>query len=96
MSAFSQAPFSLQGAKARLKVAEKELKSLQWEHEVLEQRFIKVSRAGTQDSRRWAGSWLWKLEALLPLLPLSSSRGGTLWHIPRRPGSSPAVPSASS
>ncbi|VFV36108.1 growth arrest-specific protein 8 [Lynx pardinus] len=30
--------------KARLKVAEKELKDLQWEHEVLEQRFLKVSR----------------------------------------------------
>ena len=35
-------PFSLQCTKARLKVTEKELKSLRWEHEVLEQRFIKV------------------------------------------------------
>lgn len=33
---------SLQCTKARLKVTEKELKSLRWEHEVLEQRFIKV------------------------------------------------------
>ncbi|XP_007468522.1 PREDICTED: growth arrest-specific protein 8 [Lipotes vexillifer] len=30
--------------KARLKVTEKELKSLQWEHEVLEQRFIQVQQ----------------------------------------------------
>ncbi|XP_070244595.1 dynein regulatory complex subunit 4 isoform X3 [Bos mutus] len=30
--------------KARLKVTEKELKSLRWEHEVLEQRFIKVQQ----------------------------------------------------
>nr|XP_058135522.1 dynein regulatory complex subunit 4 isoform X2 [Dasypus novemcinctus] len=30
--------------KARLKVAEKELKGLQWEHEVLEQRFAKVQQ----------------------------------------------------
>ncbi|XP_060040944.1 dynein regulatory complex subunit 4 isoform X3 [Erinaceus europaeus] len=30
--------------KARLKVTEKELKSLQWEHEVLEQRFLKVQQ----------------------------------------------------
>lgn len=36
--------FSLQCTKARLKVTEKELKGLQWEHEVLEQRFMKVSR----------------------------------------------------
>uniref|UniRef100_G1PSP2 Dynein regulatory complex subunit 4 n=2 Tax=Myotis lucifugus TaxID=59463 RepID=G1PSP2_MYOLU len=34
----------LVGTKARLKVLEKELKSLQWEHEVLEQRFIQVQR----------------------------------------------------
>ncbi|KAG5837230.1 dynein regulatory complex subunit 4-like [Anguilla anguilla] len=33
---------SLAGAKARLKVAEKEIKDLKWEHEVLEQRFSKV------------------------------------------------------
>ncbi|XP_062967488.1 dynein regulatory complex subunit 4 isoform X3 [Cynocephalus volans] len=30
--------------KARLKVTEKELKDLQWEHEVLEQRFVKVQQ----------------------------------------------------
>ncbi|XP_077610287.1 dynein regulatory complex subunit 4 isoform X3 [Crocuta crocuta] len=30
--------------KARLKVTEKELKDLQWEHEVLEQRFLKVQQ----------------------------------------------------
>ena len=35
----------LQNAKARLKVQESELKSLRWEHEVLEQRFAQV-RAG--------------------------------------------------
>ena len=34
-------PFS-QNAKARLKVQESELKSLRWEHEVLEQRFAQV------------------------------------------------------
>uniref|UniRef100_A0A8C8FX17 Dynein regulatory complex subunit 4 n=1 Tax=Oncorhynchus tshawytscha TaxID=74940 RepID=A0A8C8FX17_ONCTS len=33
---------SLTGAKARLKVADKEMKDLKWEHEVLEQRFSKV------------------------------------------------------
>nr|XP_015223828.1 PREDICTED: growth arrest-specific protein 8 isoform X2 [Lepisosteus oculatus] len=33
---------SLAGAKARLKVADKEMKDLKWEHEVLEQRFSKV------------------------------------------------------
>ena len=32
----------LKNAKARLKVLESELKSLQWEHEVLEQRFSQV------------------------------------------------------
>lgn len=37
---------SLQCTKARLKVTEKELKSLRWEHEVLEQRFIKVGSWG--------------------------------------------------
>ncbi|XP_064840910.1 dynein regulatory complex subunit 4 [Oncorhynchus masou masou] len=31
-----------EGAKARLKVADKEMKDLKWEHEVLEQRFSKV------------------------------------------------------
>ncbi|XP_010877654.2 dynein regulatory complex subunit 4 [Esox lucius] len=33
---------SLAGTKARLKVADKEMKDLKWEHEVLEQRFSKV------------------------------------------------------
>ncbi|XP_017544335.1 dynein regulatory complex subunit 4 [Pygocentrus nattereri] len=33
---------SLAGAKARLKVADKEMRDLKWEHEVLEQRFSKV------------------------------------------------------
>ena len=32
----------LQNAKARLKVQDAELKSLRWEHEVLEQRFAQV------------------------------------------------------
>lgn len=47
--------FSLQRTKARLKVTEKELKDLQWEHEVLEQRFVKVSRrqAGPAGSLEW-------------------------------------------
>lgn len=34
--------FLCQGTKARLKVADKELKDLKWVHEVLEQRFSKV------------------------------------------------------
>uniref|UniRef100_G3SM50 Dynein regulatory complex subunit 4 n=1 Tax=Loxodonta africana TaxID=9785 RepID=G3SM50_LOXAF len=34
--------------KARLKVTEKELKDLQWEHEVLEQRFVKVQQERDQ------------------------------------------------
>ncbi|MCI4379506.1 hypothetical protein PGIGA_G00229170 [Pangasianodon gigas] len=34
----------LAGVKARLKVADKELKDLKWEHEVLEQRFSKVQQ----------------------------------------------------
>lgn len=36
----------LQNTKAHLKVTQKELKDLQWEHEVLEQRFSKVRTAG--------------------------------------------------
>ena len=32
-----------QSAKARLKVMEEDYKALEWEHEVLEQRFEKVS-----------------------------------------------------
>lgn len=39
-------PSHLQNTKARLKVIQKELKDLQWEHEVLEQRFSKVRAAG--------------------------------------------------
>lgn len=35
---------SLAGARARIKVAEKEIKDLKWEHEVLEQRFSKVQQ----------------------------------------------------
>ncbi|NXC41455.1 DRC4 protein, partial [Penelope pileata] len=35
---------SLRNTKARLKVTQKELKDLQWEREVLEQRFIKVQK----------------------------------------------------
>lgn len=38
-------PSCSQNAKARLKVTQKELKDLQWEHEVLEQRFSKVRAA---------------------------------------------------
>jgi len=36
----------LQNTKAHLKVTQKELKDLRWEHEVLEQRFSKVRTAG--------------------------------------------------
>lgn len=39
-------PSLLQHAKGHLKVSQKELKDLQWEHEVLEQRFSKVRAAG--------------------------------------------------
>lgn len=39
-------PSCSQNMKARLKVTQKELKDLQWEHEVLEQRFSKVRAAG--------------------------------------------------
>uniref|UniRef100_A0A3B1JBS0 Dynein regulatory complex subunit 4 n=1 Tax=Astyanax mexicanus TaxID=7994 RepID=A0A3B1JBS0_ASTMX len=35
---------SLAGARVRIKVAEKEIKDLKWEHEVLEQRFSKVQQ----------------------------------------------------
>jgi hypothetical protein len=35
--------FLFQSAKARLRVMEDEFKALQWEHEVLEQRFEKVN-----------------------------------------------------
>ncbi|KAG7470664.1 hypothetical protein MATL_G00116200 [Megalops atlanticus] len=42
MANYKKDKTSLAGAKARLKVAEKEMKDLKWEHEVLEQRFQKV------------------------------------------------------
>lgn len=49
--------------KARLKVTEKELKALHWEHEVLEQRFVQVSsrqaRAPAREGPSWcAPAWL--------------------------------------
>ncbi|XP_030099089.1 dynein regulatory complex subunit 4 isoform X3 [Mus musculus] len=40
--------------KARLKVAERELKDLKWEHEVLEQRFIKVQQEREELYRKFA------------------------------------------
>lgn len=39
-------PFHSQNSKAHLKITQKELKDLQWEHEVLEQRFSKVRPTG--------------------------------------------------
>ncbi|CAO2609533.1 Dynein regulatory complex subunit 4 [Lemmus lemmus] len=42
--------------KARLKVAEKELKDLQWEHEVLEQRFIKVQQERDELYRKFTAA----------------------------------------
>ncbi|MEE6518940.1 hypothetical protein FKM82_030268 [Ascaphus truei] len=42
--ALSRCLFPLQSTKARLKATEKELSDLKWEHEVLEQRFLKVQR----------------------------------------------------
>lgn len=39
-------PSHSQSSKAHLKITQKELKDLQWEHEVLEQRFSKVRPAG--------------------------------------------------
>jgi len=39
-----------QNAKARLKVQESELKSLRWEHEVLEQRFAQVQSVSEIDT----------------------------------------------
>jgi len=41
---------SLANAKARLKVQESELKSLRWEHEVLEQRFAQVQSVSEIDA----------------------------------------------
>ena len=52
-------PFSLQCTKARLKVTEKELKSLRWEHEVLEQRFTKVSARDARGPGRAPSSSSW-------------------------------------
>lgn len=42
----------LQNAKARLKVQESELKSLRWEHEVLEQRFAQVQSVSEIDTSK--------------------------------------------
>lgn len=42
----STLPSHSQNSKAHLKITQKELKDLQWEHEVLEQRFSKVRPAG--------------------------------------------------
>ncbi|XP_054552822.1 dynein regulatory complex subunit 4 isoform X3 [Talpa occidentalis] len=44
--------------KARLKVTEKELKGLQWEHEVLEQRFLKVQQERDELYRRFVAAVL--------------------------------------
>ncbi|XP_045843525.1 dynein regulatory complex subunit 4 isoform X3 [Meles meles] len=49
---------SLLRTKARLKVAEKELKDLQWEHEVLEQRFIKVQQERDELYRKFTAAIL--------------------------------------
>nr|XP_023493358.1 growth arrest-specific protein 8 isoform X3 [Equus caballus] len=50
--------FSLQCTKARLKVTEKELKGLQWEHEVLEQRFMKVQQERDELYRKFTAAIL--------------------------------------
>ncbi|XP_058563580.1 dynein regulatory complex subunit 4 isoform X4 [Neofelis nebulosa] len=44
--------------KARLKVAEKALKDLQWEHEVLEQRFLKVQQERDELYRKFTAAIL--------------------------------------
>ncbi|CAI7993563.1 Dynein regulatory complex subunit 4 [Geodia barretti] len=44
LSSYERDKVSLANAKARLKVQESELKSLRWEHEVLEQRFAQVQQ----------------------------------------------------
>ena len=70
---------SPQCTKARLKVTEKDLKSLQWEHEVLEQRFVQVSSQQlVPTGSRWS--------CCLPLA-VRSSLGRSLWHV-RPPGPS--------
>ncbi|XP_023560987.1 growth arrest-specific protein 8 isoform X2 [Octodon degus] len=47
---------SLKSTKARLKVTEKELKDLQWEHEVLEQRFLKVQQERDELYRKFTAA----------------------------------------
>ncbi|XP_077888369.1 dynein regulatory complex subunit 4 isoform X2 [Ictidomys tridecemlineatus] len=47
---------SLKSTTARLKVTEKELKDLQWEHEVLEQRFIKVQQERDELYRKFTAA----------------------------------------
>ncbi|KAB0405033.1 hypothetical protein E2I00_013566, partial [Balaenoptera physalus] len=49
---------SLKCTKARLKVTEKELKSLRWEHEVLEQRFTKVQQERDELYRKFTAAVL--------------------------------------
>lgn len=49
---------TLQSTKARLKVTQKELKDLQWEHEVVEQRFSKVRAVGGEGIRGAASTAL--------------------------------------
>nr|XP_019596112.1 PREDICTED: growth arrest-specific protein 8 isoform X2 [Rhinolophus sinicus]XP_019596113.1 PREDICTED: growth arrest-specific protein 8 isoform X3 [Rhinolophus sinicus] len=44
--------------KARLKVTEKELKALQWEHEVLEQRFVQVQQERDELYRKFSSAVL--------------------------------------
>ncbi|XP_004842656.2 growth arrest-specific protein 8 isoform X1 [Heterocephalus glaber] len=46
----------LVSTKARLKVTEKELKDLQWEHEVLEQRFLKVQQERDELYRKFTAA----------------------------------------
>ncbi|KAK2500714.1 hypothetical protein MC885_009138 [Smutsia gigantea] len=48
----------LAGTKARLKVTEKELKGLKWEHEILEQRFIKVEQERDELYRKFTAAIL--------------------------------------
>ncbi|XP_047645213.1 dynein regulatory complex subunit 4 isoform X3 [Phacochoerus africanus] len=58
LSGYERDKHILLGTKARLKVAEKELKSLQWEHEVLEQRFIKVQQERDELYRKFTAAIL--------------------------------------
>lgn len=57
---FLTVPSHSQNTKAHLKVTQKELKDLQWEHEVLEQRFSKVRAA------RWVWASQFPLQTLSP------------------------------